>query len=103
AMYRSMFRRRPLVNGASGCAPPHYEILRVAIDDEDEAALDEMASTPLVVVVDGSRELGRRWATMLSRRRDTRTLGIESGRPLFWIPATDRVSEPPLGNRLAVA
>jgi hypothetical protein len=103
AMYRSMFHRRPLLNGAAGFAPPHYEILRVAIDDEDEAALDEMASTPLVVAVDPTRENGKRWVAMLSRRPGARQLAIESGRPIFWVPAVDRVADAAVGDRLPIA
>jgi hypothetical protein len=103
AMYRSMFHRRPLLNGAAGFAPPHYDILRVAIDDEDEAALDEMASTPLVVAVDPARELGRRWVAMLTRRAGARMLGADSGWPMFWIPAVDRAGETAVGDRLGIA
>ena len=31
AMYRSMFHRRPLVNGYSGYIPPHYRILALSL------------------------------------------------------------------------
>lgn len=102
AMYRSMFHRRPLLNGAAGFSPPHYEVLRAAIDDEDEGAVDEMASVPLVVAVDTTRELGKRWAALLSRRAGSKPLGSESGRPVFWIPAVDRLRDPPVGDRLPI-
>jgi hypothetical protein len=102
AMYRSMFHRRPLLNGAAGFSPPHYEVLRAAIDDEDEGALDEMASVPLVVTVDTTRELGKRWEALLLRRAGSKPLGSESGRPVFWIPAADRLADGPVGDRLPI-
>src|SRR5439155_23627797 len=102
AMYRSMFHRRPLLNGASGFSPPHYEVLSVALDDEDEGALDEIATTPLVVAVDITRALGSRWVELLGRRPGARSLGVEAGEATFWIPATARERERPVGARLAI-
>lgn len=44
AMYRSMYHRRQVVNGMSGFEPPHYRMLRVAIDEKRYETLDAIAS-----------------------------------------------------------
>jgi F5/8 type C domain-containing protein len=51
ALYRSMYHRRPLVNGYSGFVPIHYTVLLVALDAGDTAALEAMTSSgPLTAV-----------------------------------------------------
>jgi hypothetical protein len=51
ALYRSMYHRRPIVNGYSGFEPIHYTVLRVAIAADGMEAFDAMtASGPLTVV-----------------------------------------------------
>jgi hypothetical protein len=52
AMYRSMFHRRPVVNGYSGHVPPHYRTLSEALARGDSSALLSLArQQPLVVIV----------------------------------------------------
>lgn len=53
AMFRATVHGRPVVNGSSGFAPPHYAALRMALDERDPAALDwAPADAPLLVTVD---------------------------------------------------
>ncbi len=87
AMYRSIFHGRPVVNGYSGYSPRHYDILRLALDNGDEAAIDAMASrSPLAVVV-GTDRGADRFLPALARRAGVVSLGVEPDRRLFLIPA----------------
>ena len=53
AMYRSTLTDRPTINGYSGYFPPHYEALRMALEEQDESALNYLASQgPVLVVVE---------------------------------------------------
>jgi hypothetical protein len=55
AMYRSMYHRRPIVNGYSGFEPTHYSVLRVALDTDGLGVFEAMTSRgPLTVVVPSS-------------------------------------------------
>ena len=42
AVYRSLEHHHPVVNGYSGYAPPHYEILRIGLRLGDTSLLDEI-------------------------------------------------------------
>jgi hypothetical protein len=58
ALYRSMYHRRPTVNGYSGFSPSHYTVLRVAVDTDGPEAFDAMTSSgPLTVVAGTSGRL----------------------------------------------
>jgi hypothetical protein len=53
AMYRTTLTNIPTVNGYSGYFPPHYEPLRLALEERDESALAVLAARgPLLVVVE---------------------------------------------------
>jgi hypothetical protein len=53
AMYRAMLTGRPTANGYSGYFPPHYEALRLGMEERDETSLNVLASRgPLLVVVE---------------------------------------------------
>jgi len=53
ALYRQMFDRKPLYNGASGFVPPHYPAMRTLFEQRDPRILRVLASRgPLGVVVD---------------------------------------------------
>jgi ABC-type tungstate transport system substrate-binding protein len=54
ALYRSMYHRRPIVNGYSGFMPTHYRVLRIAIDADGTDAFDAMTSSGPLTVVEGS-------------------------------------------------
>jgi len=53
AMYRTTLTNIPTVNGYSGYFPPHYEPLRLALEERDESALAVLAARgPVLVVVE---------------------------------------------------
>jgi hypothetical protein len=53
AMYRSIAYGRPTINGLSGYDPPHYQVLRAALDEGRYDVLTVLAaSAPIAVVVD---------------------------------------------------
>jgi hypothetical protein len=58
AIYRSMFHGRPIVNGYSGYAPPHYVPLVHALRDGHDEVLDELAAYGSigVAISDSERE-----------------------------------------------
>ncbi|HKP57285.1 MAG TPA: discoidin domain-containing protein [Polyangiales bacterium] len=57
AMYRSMFHRRPIVNGFSGYSPPFYGALADRLRGRDPVMLTALASFgPLEVVVDRAQD-----------------------------------------------
>jgi hypothetical protein len=67
ALYRSIFHRRPLVNGFSGHEPPHYAILRLGLDSRDHGVLTALAAqTPLYVVVDRTADADGSWQRWVS-------------------------------------
>lgn len=73
AMYRSVLTGVPTVNGYSGYFPPHYETLRLALDEWDESALDYLAAAgPLIVAVE------RRWPYARERLEWLRSLNVEA-------------------------
>jgi hypothetical protein len=73
AMYRSVLTGVPTVNGYSGYFPPHYETLRLALDEWDESALDYLAGGgPLVVAVE------RGWPYARERLEWLRSLKAEA-------------------------
>ena len=54
ALYRSMYHRRPIVNGYSGFMPTHYRVLRIAIEADGAGAFGAMTPSGPVTVVAGS-------------------------------------------------
>jgi hypothetical protein len=54
ALYRSMYHRRPIVNGYSGFIPTHYRVLRIAIDADGTGAFEAMTPGSPITVVAGS-------------------------------------------------
>jgi hypothetical protein len=75
AVYRSIYHRRPTVNGYSGFAPVHYRVLRLAIDADGPEAFDGVAIGGPVTVVDAS---GR----VLSIRTGWQTDPLATGRSM---------------------
>jgi hypothetical protein len=78
ALYRSMYHRRPTVNGYSGFVPIHYRVLRIAIDADGPGAFDAMTSRGPLAVAGGP------------------------GGPLVTIPAAGHAEPEPTGRPLPV-
>lgn len=86
AMAGSFTHGLPVVNGYSGFAPPHYEVLKSAIKDGRASALDELRPFGTVaVIVDPAREEGGAWPSLLApfARPD---LSAPTGRQVFVLP-----------------
>ncbi len=100
AIYRSMQHERPIVNGYSGYAPPHYLPLAHAIRDGQFAVLAESAGT-IGVAIDRTR------ADASGLERGLAELGLappvrHGNWTTFVVPGTPAPSRP-LGAPIAVA
>jgi len=79
ALYRSMYHRRPLVNGYSGFEPVHYTILREALDAGDFDALEPIAAGRTLAVLDGrGHRIGTRTGKRIASAPRTGALRIQS-------------------------
>jgi hypothetical protein len=76
ALYRSMYHRRPTVNGYSGFVPTHYRVLPIAINADGTGAFDAMTPGGPITVVAGSRS--RITTIPAAARADL----VPTGRPL---------------------
>ena len=84
AVYESTRHRRRVVNGFSGYDPPHYALLRLALQRRDPAALGALASdTPLLVAVRADR---RAWEDFLMTATGTQVIGRSDGADFFVVP-----------------
>jgi hypothetical protein len=106
AVYRSMTHDRPLVNGYSGYVPPHYLVLRAALQREDVDTFAELASHgPLTVILDRDEQYAR-WSKFVERAGAT-LVSDERAWVVYRIPeasvAPDDVSGEPLSIRSVVA
>ena len=69
AQFRGIAHGRPVVNGYSGYAPPHYRLLSIALRLDDGEVLDGLTSaTPLVAVLNRREEV-ERWRRLVEGRR----------------------------------
>jgi hypothetical protein len=101
ALYRSMYHRRPLVNGYAGFVPPHYAILSAALEAGDDAAIDGISSTSsLTIVVDDLHD-GEHWARAAAARGRP-VLAIGGGRRLFVVPPSGRAVQASTGRPLPI-
>jgi hypothetical protein len=57
ALYRSIYHRRPTVNGYSGFVPAHYEVLREAIEADGTEAFDGLTPHGPLTFVDSSGQI----------------------------------------------
>ena len=94
ALYRSIYHRRPTVNGYSGFVPNHYQVLRAAIDADGMEAFDAITPYgPLTFVDSSARIVGTRDARPADPVPAGRALpihGVKLGdAPLALAPLTD--------------
>ena len=96
AVYRSLEHHHPVVNGYSGYAPPHYEILRIGLRLGDTSLLDELAGGgSLVVAVDHGEQFDR-WAAVVGPRP---IIADEGGWRLYRVAASASPARPTGGVR----
>jgi hypothetical protein len=102
AMYRTMWHRRPTINGYSGYAPPHYDKLVAALANRDDTALDALASAgPLLVAAD--KDKGGDWPAFARGYRDATPLGEEGHWTFFSVPRHASALAPCEGDPLPIA
>jgi hypothetical protein len=85
AMYRTIRHRLPTINGYSGYYPPHYDLLRTALENRDDTALDAMASAgPLLIAA--NKEYNGDWAGFVRRHPRATPLGDDGRWSFFSLP-----------------
>ena len=104
AVYESTRHGRRVVNGFSGYDPPHYALLRLALQRRDPAALAALASeAPLLVAVRADRQA---WEAFLMNAAGTEVMGRSDAADFFLVPRQGRdplPSGPTLGVGRVVA
>lgn len=94
AMYRATRHGRPVVNGLSGYAPPHYGALQSATRDEDTGALEVIAvSRPVAVFVRKQSDAARA-ASRLPLQSRARHVASTATHEVFLIDAAPRRPAP---------
>jgi len=69
AQFRGIAHGRPVVNGYSGYAPPHYELLSTALRLNDGDVLHGLTSKTALVAVLNRREEVDRWRALVESQR----------------------------------
>ena len=99
-MYRAIGHGRPVVNGYSGHAPPHYGVLSVFLRRGDPSVLTWFAQgRPLTVVVHREYDGRRNWRALVERAGG-RLLEESGVGPIFVVPPQPRRVLPVLGAAL---
>jgi hypothetical protein len=95
AMYRVTMHGKRTVNGYNGYDPIYYRVLRQALADRDDTALDALASFgPLLVAVDRNRPGHEDWAGFVSRQDGVTRLEDDGSWMLFQVPQQSPQPEP---------
>jgi hypothetical protein len=102
AQFRGIVHGRPVVNGYSGYAPPHYHLLSTALRLNDIDVLTGLtATTPLVVVLNRREEIDR-WRRLVESRQGERVT-TEGEFEIYRMPKDSRPSggesDPPVPIR----
>lgn len=101
AMYRAMFHRRPLINGYTGYAPPHYSILSTGLRRGDPSVVFELArGRPLVLVVSDRSGSSQEWKRYVEELPGVERHGAGSGGLVYVLPAQPATRVPPPGPSL---
>jgi hypothetical protein len=96
ALYRSAAHRRKLINGYSGYEPRFYAAVKYGLLAEDGAVLDELLiRTPLVVLIDRTRDPEGRWTRFIDRVPGARPLGVSGSFERRLLPHRVREGDPP--------
>jgi hypothetical protein len=89
AMYRSMFHRRPVVNGFSGYSPPFYGALADRLRGRDPAMLTALASFgPLEVVIDKAQDADGQTSAYVAAGPGAKLLRTTETHTLYRLPAS---------------
>jgi hypothetical protein len=103
AMYRSMTHRRPLVNGYSGYAPPHYAILSLALRRGDPTVVTELArGRPLIIIVNPAYDAGGHYRRLVERLPGIDARGGSNAGMIYVLPAGGAARVAPSGDAWSV-
>jgi hypothetical protein len=98
AMYRAMLHGRPLINGYSGYAPPHYRILGHSMRRGDSSAVLELArGRPIVILISEPLDPDRRFERMVEALPGIRAYDSTGAGRMYVLPAQPRGRPPALG------
>jgi hypothetical protein len=93
ALYRSMFHRRPLVNGYSGYTPRSYDALRGCLDHKREDCLTPIRQAGSIdVVIDRGNDPEHAWELFVSQLPDAQFRYHTRQFTVFHLPAMTAVS-----------
>jgi hypothetical protein len=93
ALYRSMFHRRPLVNGYSGYIPRSYDALRRCLDHKREDCLTPIRQAGSIdVVIDRGNDPEHAWELFVSQLPDAQFRYHTRQFTVFHLPAMSAVS-----------
>jgi hypothetical protein len=99
AMYRSMFHRRPLVNGYSGHTPPHYKVLTTSMARGDYTGLLYLArGRPLAVAINDIADPNHELRTLVESIPGIERHGVSRAGSLFLVPAQPLAATTPAGD-----
>jgi hypothetical protein len=88
ALYRSMFHRRPLVNGYSGYFPRAYDELRDCLDHKREDCLTPIRQAGSIdVVIDRGNDPDQSWELFVSQLPDAQFRYHTRQFTVFYLPA----------------
>jgi hypothetical protein len=103
ATFRSIWHRRPVVNGVSGYDPPHYAPLQEGLNGRDPAMLLALASFGSIdVIVNGADDPGGAWSRYAAGIPGAVQIATDGIRTAYRIPATSPEA-PGLGEALSVS
>jgi len=102
ALFRTMSHHEPLVNGYSGYVPIHYSILRRALEQGDERALDALCHDRdlLVAVADANVE---RWSPIVMRHPRAAPVAADPPWHVYRITRGGEQHAGSIGDRLPLA
>jgi hypothetical protein len=88
AVYRSIGHGRPVVNGYSGYAPPHYRVLATALGERDGSVLTTLATfAPIVVIIARADDPGGGLAGFVQRQPAVVSLQESDNHRFYLLPA----------------
>jgi hypothetical protein len=104
AMYRAIYHRRPIVNGASGHTPAWQNYLMAGLSLDDAASLRPLAERmPLDIVVHTSDPAEERLARLVARAGGQPASATDDRFRLFHLPQRPALEEPPVSPRASLA
>ncbi len=101
ALYHTIEHRLPVVNGTSGYEPPHYSMLRLALDHEDDRVVPLLAGyASLVIMIDARKDPEGRWTAFAERH--ARFLGRSATYTFYQVARTAPAPRPARGTPLPI-